>query len=207
MKDSVDGCGVRYHRCLGPALHKIGSHGMGPFCHLGFLLGTGFQSIFQIWPAATSWSTAAGVPQPSVGAQLWLVAVPSWSQGGFQLECWNVQFCHGSLQSLVNHVGVESCWALSCGESPLWAAEARLRTGHGSASLQERWVWGALLGPGCKPWACSSPQLPLSWRGEGLPQWAVVTVPKGEHSAREQDGLHWGGRLVTLILGKLCRGC
>lgn len=184
---------------------------MWPFCHLAFTLGAGFQSIFQIWPAATSWSTAAGVPQPFVGAQLWLVAAQSCSQDG----CWNAGMCNSA-------TAASKAWSimLLCRAAELWAGagllceqltpEGRPRAGHGSASLQGTLVWGVLLGPG---WAATSAQplahhsCLLSWRGGGAATVSSHHSSKGRSPCMEQEGLSWGGRPVTVVLGELCWRC
>lgn len=198
MKASVDECVIRYHRCLGPALHKIGSCGLWLFYHLAFMVGTGFQSIFLIWPAASSWSAAADVLQPFVVAQLWLVAAQSCSQDG----CWNAGMCNSVIAAGKpwSH-GVESCWALSCGWSPLWAA--------GTQGEAEIWAWFVALVQGApslgsSAWArlssnlctaSSSPQPPPQLeRGRDCHSEKLQQLQREkEDSAWEQDGLSWKG--------------
>lgn len=185
---------------------------MWPFCPMAFMLGTGFQSIFEIWPAATSWPRAAGVPQPFAGAQLWL-SCGLWllgaaaGMGAGMLEC---AIPPGQLAS-----PGQSCW---CGE--LWAVEGLLCEQLAPWGEIKSWAWFGfplgrpeyreLLGAG---WAVTSAQpagdhsCPSAWGLKGLPQWAVTTAPMGEHSVWEQHGLSWAGRLVTVFLGELCWGC
>lgn len=211
-KTSVDEYGIRYHRCLGPALHKIVSCRK---CGLSLpwlsCWGQGSRASLRFGQQPPLGPQQAGVPQPFVGAQLclWLLRAAA-RMGARMLEC-------AILPQQLASPG-QSCW---CGEllgSELWWVssvsswhpEERPRAGHGLASLQGGLSVGTCLG--------QAEQQPLpglqlitaapSARGvKGLPQWAATTAPKGEHSVWEQDGLSWGGRPVTVVLGELYWGC
>lgn len=87
MKDSVQECGISYHRRLGPALCKIGSCGKWPFCPLAFMLGIGFQNIFEIWPPLGLQQQVC--PSPLLGLSGGFVAAQSCSQDGW----WNAGTC------------------------------------------------------------------------------------------------------------------
>lgn len=139
-ENSVHQCGISYHRCLGPALHETGSCGKWPSCPLAFMLGTGFQSSFEIWPPL-------GLQQPpllGLSGGLWLLrarmgagmlehAVLTQQLASPGRSCW-----HGEL------LGSE-LWLISSVSS--WHPEGKPRAGRGSALLQagpepgERCAW------------------------------------------------------------------
>lgn len=191
---------------------------MWPFYHLAFMMGTGFQSIFLIWPAASSWSAAADVPQPFVVAQLWLVAAQSCSQDG----CWNAGMCNSAIAagkpwSVMVWRAAEH-WDVAGLLCEQLAPKGRTRAEHGSwLSFRKPWVWGTMLGPG---WAATSAQPPahhshlLSWRGEEA---ATVSSSKGRKKTA-WNRMGWVGRgkahasgfegamLGLLVLGKLWKG-
>lgn len=117
MKDSVDGCGIRYHRCLGQRCIKLVPMKSGLFVTWLSCLAQGFRASLKFGqqPPLGLQQQVSLSPLLGLSCGLWLLRVAA-RMGAGTLE---LQFCYGSCQSLVNHVGVESCWALSCGESPL----------------------------------------------------------------------------------------
>lgn len=216
VKGLVDECAIRYHKCLGPALRKIVFCRMWPFCPMTFMLGTGFQSIFEIWPAATSWPRAAGVPQPFAGAQLWLVAARSCSWDGR----WNAGMRNSS-RAAGKPWSVMLVWrALSCGGSPLWAAgtlRGDQELGMVWVPFGEAWIqgaaWGRLSSDLCP--ACRWPQLPLSLGTEGA---ATVGSHHSSHGRTLCVGAAWlelswkagdsvfGGAVLGLLVWERCGG-